>query len=367
MKHCVIGGGNIGTLMAAEMAHRGETVTIYTSSPGRFSSTIDVYDNQNLFLYRAEGVQVSGSLKKAVLDADFIWITLPAFMFESISKELSVIINKDQKIGIVPGTGGAEYAFRNLASMGCTLFGFQRTHSIARLKEYGKAVFQLGRKKELYIAAVRKEDTEEVCQFTERFLEIPCRRLSNYLCVTLSPSNAILHTSRLYSMFREYQKGVVYEENFLFYEEWDNLASQVLFACDDELQLLCRRLYGLDLKQVESLRTYYESLSVTDLTKKIRSIPAFHGILSPMKREGEGWIPDFNSRYFREDFCYGLKVIMDIADAAEVDTPALDELWNWYIQLRENKETDIFPYFQIPVTGMDQLYMIYAHGQFGNA
>lgn len=360
MKHCVIGGGNIGTLMAAEMAHRGETVTIYTSSPGRFSDHIDVYDNQNNFLYRAEGIQVSGILETAVSGVDYIWITLPAFMFEHLSKELSTIVKPGQKIGIVPGTGGAEYAFGDLIQKGCTLFGFQRTHSIARLKDYGKSVFELGRKKELYIAAVRRENTEEVCQCTERFLGIPCRRLPNYLCVTLTPSNAILHTSRLYSMFREYRKGIVYKENFLFYEGWDDLASQVLFACDDELQLLCRKLHDLDLKEVLSLKTYYESETAADLTKKIHSITAFHGILSPMKREGEGWMPDFDSRYFRSDFCYGLKVIMDIADAAEVDTPAMDRLWNWYIQLPENKETDNVPYFQIPISGMDQLYKIYA-------
>lgn len=68
----------------------------------------------------------------------------------------------------------------------------------------------------------------------------------NYLCVTLTPFNAILHTSRLYSMFRDYRKGLIYNENFLFYEGWDDQASQVLFACDDELQLPCRKLQTVD-------------------------------------------------------------------------------------------------------------------------
>lgn len=114
VKHCVIDGGNIGTLMVAEMAHRGETVTIYTSSPGRFSGGIDLYDNQNIFLYRAEGIQVSGILETTVSGVDYIWITLPVFMFEHLSKELSTIVKPGQKIEIVPGTGGAEYAFGNL-------------------------------------------------------------------------------------------------------------------------------------------------------------------------------------------------------------------------------------------------------------
>lgn len=360
MKHCVIGGGNIGTLMAAEMAHRGETVMIYTSSPQCFCGTIDVYDNQNAFLYRAEGIQISNVLKNAVSDVDFIWITLPAFMFESISHELLELVEKNQKIGIVPGTGGAEYAFIELVRKGCTLFGLQRVHSIARLKEYGKSVFQMGRKKELDIAAIHRGDTEIVCRCTEHFLGISCRRLPNYLCITLTPSNPILHTSRLYSMFRDYREDIIYPKNFLFYEGWDDAASQVLFACDKELQLLCRKLSHLQLKDVLSLRTYYESESVNVFTKKIRSIPAFQGLRSPMKKVEEGWIPDFDSRYFRSDFCYGLKVIMDIADVAGVDTPAMDEIWSWYIKASSYKpDVKGVPYFHIPVSTLEELYRVY--------
>ncbi len=49
-----------------------------------------------------------------------------------------------------------------------------------------------------------------------------------------------------------------------------------------------------------------------------------------MKRIPEGWIPDFESRYFTADFAYGLKVIRDTADLFGVPTPDIDSVWRWY-------------------------------------
>ena len=44
MRITVIGGGNIGTLMAAEMAHKGHEVTMYTSKPAKWNKEISVLD-----------------------------------------------------------------------------------------------------------------------------------------------------------------------------------------------------------------------------------------------------------------------------------------------------------------------------------
>jgi len=49
-----------------------------------------------------------------------------------------------QMIGVVPGSGGAEFAFKGCIDKRCVLFGLQRVHSISRLKEYGKAGHMLG-------------------------------------------------------------------------------------------------------------------------------------------------------------------------------------------------------------------------------
>ena len=57
---------------------------------------------------------------------------------------------------------------------------------------------------------------------------------------------------------------------------------------------------------IPTILDYYESSDAASLTRKLRSIQAFKGILAPMKAVEGGFVPDFSSRYFTEDFPYGL-------------------------------------------------------------
>lgn len=67
------------------------------------------------------------------------------------------------------------------------------------------------------------------------------------------------------------------------------------------------------------------------MVEKLTSIPAFKGLLSPMKEIGSGeWVPDFDSRYFKADFAFGLKTILDIASLADFKMPNLEEIFHWY-------------------------------------
>ena len=40
------------------------------------------------------------------------------------------------------------------------------------------------------------------------------------------------------------------ESNIPFYEDWDDLSSEMLIACDQELQNLCKSIEGLNLSSV---------------------------------------------------------------------------------------------------------------------
>lgn len=329
MKITVIGGGNIGTLMAAEMLRKGHEVTVCSSRPEAWGDKIQVLDEMGQELFSAAVFRVSDSLEEALKGAELVFVTTPAQTFATFAQRMDPYMTADMKVGIIPGSGGAEYAFSGMLRKGCVLFGVQRVHSIARLKEYGKSVIMLGRKKELQIGAVPACEAHSLAACLESLFDMPCAVLSNYLCVTLTPSNPILHTTRLYSLFRDYRPGVAYPENYLFYENWDDASSEMLIACDSELQALCSTI-PLDLKAVRPLQEHYESHTARDITEKIRSIAAFRGLRAPMVRTVQGWMPDFTSRYFTADFPYGLKVIMEIAQLFEVPVPCMKRVWQWY-------------------------------------
>ena len=42
-----------------------------------------------------------------------------------------------------------------------------------------------------------------------------------------------------------------------------------------------------------------------------------------------GWKADFGSRYFTEDFPFGLRWIKDLAAEHGVDTPVINEVYEW--------------------------------------
>lgn len=347
MKVTVIGGGNIGTLLAAELSKKGFDTYIY-SSKTNWADEIEVFDHENNFLFKSEKVIVTDDIKLAVKDAEFVFVTYPPALFEKLAHELDANLNEGTYLGIIPGSGGAEFAFKNLINQGIILFGFQRVHSIARLKEYGRSVYMLGRKDAIHISVFRNINQELIKKFLEELLEMPCHILNHYLNITLNPSNQILHTARLYSLFKNYEFGDDYPENILFYETWDNDSSDMLIKCDEELQLLCNAM-PMNLENVKSLKDHYESFTVPAMTEKISNIPAFKGLTSPMIQNEEGnWVPDFSSRYFSSDYSYGLKIIIDMAELYGIDAKNLKLVWSWFLNLTKPQY-----YFELEKYGLN--------------
>ncbi len=330
MNICILGGGNIGTVLLGDIAARKKYhVTLFTRKPERWSQEIEVIDLENQKTEIGKIDEITNS-PEALRKADMILSTLPSNVFTFMVEMIEQYIRPGTYLGIIPGSGGCEFCCRGLIEKGCIVFGFQRVHAIARIKEYGKSVYATSRKKEVQIGAIPRNKTHEVCQVMQEILQIPCRALDNYLCVTLTPSNPILHTTRLYAMFRDYYEGKVYDRNILFYEEWTDESSEMLIACDEELQRICSEYEELDLRKVKSLKEHYESDTKEKMTAKISGIQAFKGILSPMKQVEGGYIPDKESRYFKEDFLYGLCIIKAFGEIVQVSTPNIDRVLKWY-------------------------------------
>ncbi len=321
MKISIIGGGNLGTLIAATLTQKKYQISLYSSKKALFSEDkqIDVFDNSEDLLFSTNLFEVTDDFQQSVKNADIIFITYPAQMFKNLASQFETLYNNkklfsSQLLVFIPGTGGVEFAFHNLINHGFSIVGFQRVPYIARLKEYGKSVYKLGNRNEgLFIGKIGNNPLlQDFDKLIEYFFDTKTTVLPNYLSVTLTPSNPILHTTRLYNLFKNYKEGTVYDKNFLFYEEWNDETSKLIFDCDDELQSLCKKI-PLDLSNVESLKTHYESETPEQMTRKIKSIKAFKGLTSPMKQvQKNKWIPDFSSRYFTADFEFGLKIISKI-------------------------------------------------------
>lgn len=326
----IVGGGNIGTQFAVHCAKKGHHVTVYCSRPAAFARHLVVVDAAGRTIHEGDIALATDDASAAFARAGLIFVALPPHCMADAADKIAPFAHKGMAIGLIPGTGGGECAFRQCMEAGAALFGMQRVPSVARLVAYGKSVCATGYRKTLHVAALQSCHTQECCGIVSELFGMPCEGLPNYLNLTLTPSNPILHTARLRVVFKDYKDGVVYESLPLFYGEWDDESSELLLLCDHEVQGLCKKLDRFDLTGVRSLREHYGSATPGAMTKKLRGIPSLKGIETPSARVRGGYIPDFRSRYFTADFPFGLTILIQLARMAGVPTPNMDATMRWY-------------------------------------
>lgn len=55
----------------------------------------------------------------------------------------------------------------------------------------------------------------------EELLHIKTRIVKEYLSITLTPSNPVLHITGLYNVFKNYKKGMYYKNELKFYRRME--------------------------------------------------------------------------------------------------------------------------------------------------
>ena len=357
MKITIVGGGNIGTIFAVHCAEKKHEVTVYTSDTSIYDKTLSIVDENETVIHEGDIKRATNDPVIAFKDADMIIVTYPSMMMEGIANIIYENTGSHAMIGVIPGSGGCECAFKKCIERGNIFFGLERVPAIARLVTKGKTVQSKGYKSDLRIASIPADAVDKCCSIIQDIFDIPCISVPNYLNITLTPSNPILHTTRLCALFRDYHDGVVYPYIPLFYEEWNDASSELLLACDDEEQIVCKALPEFQLNFVRPLREYYESPTVKAMTNKISSIKAFKGLKTPSVEVEGGLIPDLHSRYFTADFSYGLVIIQQIAKIAGIDTPNIDSTMEWYRSIAIEKSE--FSFSDYNINTVDDLRSLY--------
>lgn len=341
MKITIIGGGNLGTLLGATFAYRGNEVTIHTSKPTQFSKELEVYNGNDEFLFKGTVHKITEDWKDSIEGAELIWVTVPPQMFVETANFMEPYIKPGQMLGIIPGAGAAEFAFEKLINKGVKFFGLARVPSIARVKEYGKSAYMLGPAPELVIGSIPANNSKMICEAIQPLFTIKCRPVANYLAIAFTPSNPVLHTSRIYAMFKDYIPGNHYPTNELFYEKWTIDGAEILLNCSDELQQLCKAI-PMDMREVESMQFRHKIRTPEELATRICSLDRLKGLYSPVIKDDIGYIPDFESRYFVSDFPFGIKIMIETANLFDVPTPTMDLIWEWYEKQQPERAKNSF-------------------------
>jgi len=323
MKITIVGFGNIAHAL---IAHLGSKKDIY----------ISVYSSKN---YNVDIVELEDKSKKGIVSnisnqpseiipkSDVVLFTVPSYARKEILKNIAPYISDNTIIGAFPGIGGFYDEINEFIKEHITVFASQRVPYIARIIEKGKSVKVMPKDK-IHLAI--STDKLKVKKFLSELLDMEIVLLDSFMEVHLTNSNPILHSARLFSLLQE--EGYKFKKEILFYEEWNDMASEILLEMDKEFMVLVNKL---QLTNIHSLQEHYNVNSIKEMTEKMRNIEAFKGIEVPLKKINENYIFDITSRYFQEDIGHDLLYILKIAKANSVTTPLIEKV---YKQLKKTME-----------------------------
>lgn len=332
-KICLIGNGNLAHAIAACSHSERYSITIYSANAGSFEELIEI-TNIAQPNSPAKRVRLTNNLRAAVEGAAIVLLCVPTHVRRLMLEKLNPYMKDGMAVGAFPGTSGFDGEVKAIIQASVNIFSAQRVPYICRIIENNKSVEAFA-KPEIYLAA---SNFGQIAPDLNAILGMPCVELAHFDEVNLSNSNPLLHTARLHTyILRNGEPDLTVDSNLGFYADWNNVASEVLLAMDEEfMKLAC----SLGLKGIKSLKEHYKVNTSEGLTLKIRSIEAFKKIKFPhINKKNNITRIDLNSRYFKEDYELGLKYILFRLEKNNLESKTINLIYKEYDSSIKNINT----------------------------
>eukprot|EP00929_Paragymnodinium_shiwhaense_P056736 TRINITY_DN28400_c0_g1_i3.p1 TRINITY_DN28400_c0_g1~~TRINITY_DN28400_c0_g1_i3.p1 ORF type:complete len:293 (+),score=69.48 TRINITY_DN28400_c0_g1_i3:259-1137(+) len=248
----------------------------------------------------------------------------------------------------MPGQGGPDFVAREVLgdeiSMGrTTVAGVIPMPFNCRITHWGQRVEVASMKATYDLATLPASQAKRAAKALSSLLDKPVQTIGNYVGIALHCSNPNNHPGRLYGLMGPdsqlglYKPGMIYPENPLFYETWDERSSYWAQKISDERlkvwTTICEKYPRAGKpEQVPHIKAYLENIyagqirSTHSLGTCFSTNDGLLGFRCPFKEVEGGFVPDFGNRYFTEDIPDGLAMYKGIADLAGVKTPVIDEI-----------------------------------------
>ena len=358
----IVGGGNSAHVLIPLLSDTDFNITMLTFRPNDWSHTIELeYRNPNdevLKTFSGEIDTITNNSQLCIPGADYIILCMPVYQYRAALHRLAPHINRNKQvvIGTVYGQGGFnwmmeeilhEYHLSNLV-----YFAFGLIPWVCRTKEYGHTGITYGVKARNaaavypheYFAQINKEFFTPICY--DWFKTGAVEQLDNFISITLSVDNQIIHPTRCFAICQEYGgKWERIEDVPLFYKDNDTFSAQCLADLDNDYSKVRDRIkqlypdkdfhYMLNYLALEHLS--YKSSS-SDIVDSFVNSPTLQAIHTPVIRDNEGfYVVDKDGRFFMDDIYYGIAIVKWMAELLLIDVPMIDKLLHWAQELRGEK------------------------------
>ncbi|HEY8418486.1 MAG TPA: NAD/NADP octopine/nopaline dehydrogenase family protein [Limnochordales bacterium] len=320
----VVGGGNAGFGLAADLALRGVRVRLFdlprfeaALAPVRAAGGIRVRGVRGEGLARLEAVTTDPA--EALDGSQLVLMAVPAYGQEAMARVLAPHLRPEQTVVLMPGSfGGALVFLRALREFGrdevpiiaeCSSFVF------ACKKDGPEGVWIRGAKRGLPVAAIPAGDTRAVAAALAEFYEL--EPVANVLFTSLNNINHVAHPAQvLMNAGRIEHMGGDWSFD---HEGFTPSVGRVTEAVDAERLAVVRRL---GLEPVSLLEWYlrfygHQGLKGDSLYEITHNSPIW----------GPARAPDtLEHRYLTEDLPYGLVPIAELGQQLGLEMPVTNSV-----------------------------------------
>jgi len=303
MKVVVIGAGNLGLVCAARMAAKSLGVALLTRTPDKWP---EIAAADDCFGSHFEGKCEITDDPRCVSFADLVFLCLPGNAFRTKLMQIKPYLRAGTPVASIFSGDGFFFIAEEMLGEDWPVLGFQRVPFICRTKVPFRLGGITGYKKELFLACRNVQDQEKWRMFFADICDTKTSLLDNFYDAALINAGVVMHPARLMSLGKIIDEVGPFNRMPLFYEEWDDVASEWAIRLDEEVRSVGSALGA----HITPFLEYYESSDVQSLSRKIRSIPAFKGIGSPISTNGYF---DYSSRYFQADVNISLASVVELA------------------------------------------------------
>lgn len=322
MNITVIGVGNAGTTIAADLSHKGNNVTLLKSSTScihndhfeKVKRTKEIKVVENDFTYISKLDTVTTNYKLAIENAELVIIYVQTNFHKEIIKRISPYIRDGQTFIIEPGYLSTAY-FLQFVDKDITIIEATSSPIDCRIIEPGvcKVLFKNVRNP---FGVYPKRNINKAVRILKE-LEYSEKILSNVFEAALHNPNLIVHTvGAIFSIPRiEYTNG----EYWMYKEVFTPHVWNIVEKLDQEKMKI---LKYLDCKEV----TYVEACKFRNSIDDSRDpIDVFRDYAENGSPKGP-FVPD--SRYITEDVSQGLVMLESLGEYFNIDTPVCTGLIN---------------------------------------
>jgi hypothetical protein len=352
-KITIVGGGSSAHIVAPLLANLGFTVTILTSKPDLWKKTLKVeFQSENGEVEKiVEGrVHLATSDEKTALkDAEIILLCMPVSQYFKVLLRIGEHIPKDKEVwlGSIYGQGGFNWMCNEIKEKfsldKLVYFSYGLIPWICRTKEYGSIGITYGAKYINIVSVFPKNKFNELNN--DLFKKISLERsgtsktyqADNFLSLTLSVDNQIIHTSRMYGLYLKNKQGwETLDEVPYFYREFDESSANILKMLDADYEKVRQKIKELNpaesfdhMLNYLDLERFTNNSSNENIKESFVTSKTLGRIKTPVMKEGEKYILDKNSRFFTDDIFYGIAIVKWLADKYKIEVPMINEILNW--------------------------------------